>query len=170
MKSKLFWSSCAILCASLPLPAFADSNIRTNSNIKVDYKGSPLKYQLIPGVIPERTLPGSLPALTNVRKTTSKTGFDYPILTTIAVDNTITTNTPITDNFRPPAIPQGLSLEDVLRTRSEYTTALRGWSESIKECMSRSPRLLRVSTGNPIIINGREGTIVRNANYKAVCK
>jgi hypothetical protein len=149
MKSKLFWGFCTALVASLPLSALADTNV------KVDYKGGALKYQLIPGILPDRTLPKA---------------FDYPILTNIAVDNSITTNTPITDAFNPPAIPQGVTAEDVIRIRSEYTKALAAWGESIKECVGKKPNLLRVSTNNPVLFNDAAGTIVRNANYKAVCK
>ena len=139
MKSKLFWSCCTVLVASLPIPAFA----QTAPQASIDYKGGSMKYQMVPGKIPDRTLPRA---------------FDFPIITNVATDTSITTDHIITDQFRAPA------------TRTEYTSALTAWSESIKECLAKQPRLIRASTKNPIMINGRVGTIVRNANNRAVCK
>ncbi|MEG3941055.1 MULTISPECIES: hypothetical protein [unclassified Microcoleus] len=139
MKSKLFWSCCTVLVASLPIPAFA----QTAPEASIDYKGGSMNYQIVPGKIPDRTLPKN---------------FDFPIITNVATDTSITTDHIITDQFRAPA------------TRTEYTSALTAWSESIKECLGKQPRLIRASTKNPIMINGRVGTIVRNANNRAVCK
>jgi hypothetical protein len=151
MKSKLFWSCCTVLVASLPIPSLAQSAPQAG----IDYKGGSMKYQLVPGKIPERTLPKA---------------FDFPIITNVATDTSITSDHLITDQFRPPAVPQGLTADDVPRIRSEYTRALITWSESIKECLGKQPRLIRASTKNPIQINGKVGTIVRNANNRAVCK
>jgi len=139
MKSKLFWSCCTVLVASLPIPAFA----QTPPQVGFDYAGGSMKYQILPGKIPERTLPRA---------------FDFPIITNVATDTSITSDHLITDQFRAPA------------TRTEYTRALTTWSESIKECLGKQPRLIRASTKNPIQINGKVGTIVRNANNRAVCK
>ncbi|MBE9097049.1 hypothetical protein [Tychonema sp. LEGE 07203] len=139
MKSKLFWSCCTVLVASLPVPAFA----QTTPQGGIDYKGASMNYQMVPGKIPDRTLPKN---------------FDFPIITNVATDTSITSDFLITDQFRAPA------------TRTEYTSALTAWSESIKECLGKQPRLIRASTKNPIMINGRVGTIVRNANNRAVCK
>jgi len=139
MKSKLFWSCCTVLVASLPIPAFA----QTAPQAGIDYKGGSMKYQMVPGKIPDRTLPRA---------------FDFPIITNVATDTSITTDYLITEQFRAPA------------TRTEYTRALTIWSESIRECLGKQPRLIRASTKNPIMINGRVGTIVRNANNRAVCK
>ncbi|MCW6052359.1 hypothetical protein QUB60_25485 [Microcoleus sp. A2-C5] len=139
MKSKLFWSCCTVLVASLPIPAFA----QTAPQAGIDYKGGSMNYQMVPGKIPERTLPKA---------------FDFPIITNVATDTSITTDHLITDEFRAPA------------TRTEYTSALTTWAESIKECLGKQPRLIRASTKNPIMINGKVGTIVRNANNRAVCK
>lgn len=147
MKSKLFFVWCALMVASLPLPSLAQSSF--------DYKGGSKKYQLLPGRIPDRTLPRI---------------FDFPILTNVATDTSVTTDHPITDQFRPPAIPQGVTADDVPRIRSEYTRALSAWAEAVRECIRKQPRLIRVSTNNPVLINGREGTIVRNANNRAVCR
>lgn len=153
--SKLFWTCCTVLVASLPGTAFAQSSTPPKIEAGIDYKGGSMKYQTLPGKIPERTLPRA---------------FDFPIITNVATDTSITSDHLITDEFRPPAVPQGLTADDVPRIRSEYTRALTAWSESIKECLGKQPRLIRVSTKNPIQINGRVGTIVRNANNRAVCK
>ena len=152
--SKLFWTCCTVLVASLPGTAFAQSVV-TTTEAGIDYKGGSMKYQILPGKIRERTLPRA---------------FDFPIITRVATDTSITSDYLITEQFRPPAVPQGLTADDVPRIRAEYTRALTTWSESIRECLRKQPRLLRVSTGNPIQINGRVGTIVRNANNRAVCK
>lgn len=147
MKSKFFLLGCTVMLASLPLPAFAQASF--------DYKGGPKQYQMLPGELRDRTLPKI---------------FDFPIVTKITTDTSITSDHLITDQFRVPAVPQGLSAADVPRLRSEYTQALSTWGESIRECLKKQPRLLRVSTNNPVLINGKEGTIVRNANNRSVCK
>jgi hypothetical protein len=147
VKSKLFWGCCTVLLATIPLPALAGSNF--------DYKGGSMNYQLLPGKLPDRTLPKA---------------FDFPITTKVTTDTSITTDHLITDQFRPPAIPQGLTADDVPRLRAEYTRALSTWGESVRGCLKKQPRLLRVSTGNPVQLNGTVGTIVRNANNRAVCK
>lgn len=139
MKSKLFWSCCTVLVASLPMPSFA----QTTAKAGFDYKAGPMKYQMLPGAIPDRSLPKA---------------FDFPIITNVATDTSITSDYLITDQFRAPA------------TRSEYTSALNAWSEAVKECLRKQPRLIRASTKNPVQINGKVGTIVRNANNRAVCK
>ncbi|WP_341730829.1 MAG: hypothetical protein P2A85_04295 [Microcoleus anatoxicus] len=139
MKSKLFWTCCTVLVASLPMPSFA----QTSPKAGFDYKAGPMKYQMLPGAIPDRSLPKA---------------FDFPIITNVATDTSITTDYLITDQFRAPA------------TRSEYTSALNTWSEAVKECLRKQPRLIRASTKNPVQINGKVGTIVRNANNRAVCK
>jgi len=147
VKSKLFWGCCTLLLASLPLPVLAQSNF--------DYKGGSMKYQALPGRIPDRTLPRA---------------FDFPIITNVATDTTITSDHLLTDQFRPPALPQGMTADDVPRIRSEYTRSLSAWGDSVRACLKKQPRLIRVSTGNPVQINGSVGTIVRNANNRAVCK
>ena len=139
MKSKLFLTVCTVLVASLPMPSFA----QTKTDVRFDYKGGSMKYQMLPGAIPDRTLPRA---------------FDFPIITNVATDTSITSDFLITDEFRAPA------------TRSEYTSALNAWSVAVKECMVKKPRLIRASTKNPVLFDGKAGTIVRNANNRAVCK
>ncbi len=141
MKSKLFWSCCTVLVASLPMPSFAQTK---PVEVRFDYKGSSMKYQVLPGAIPDRTLPRS---------------FDFPIITNVATDTSVTSDYLITDEFRAPA------------TRQEYTSALNTWAAAVKECMvNKKPRLIRASTKNPVLFDGKAGTIVRNANNRAVCK
>lgn len=143
MKSKLFWSVCTVLVASLPIPAFAQTSPPTSPQAGVDYKGGSMKYQILPGKIPDRALPKA---------------FDFPIITNVATDASITSDYLITEQFRAPA------------GRTEYTGALTSWAASIRECLAKKPRLIRASTKNPIQINGTVGTIVRNANNRAVCR
>jgi hypothetical protein len=143
MKSKLFWSVCTVLVASLPIPAFAQTSSPTTPQAGFDYKGGSMKYQLLPGRIQDRSLPKA---------------FDFPIITNVATDTSITSDFLITEQFRAPA------------GRTEYTGALTAWAASIRECLAKQPRLIRASTKNPIQINGTVGTIVRNANNRAVCQ
>ena len=143
MKSKLFWSVCTVLVASLPIPALAQTSPPTSPQAGFDYKGGSMKYQMLPGRIQDRSLPKA---------------FDFPIITNVATDTSITSDFPITEQFRAPA------------GRTEYTGALTAWAASIRECLAKQPRLIRASTKNPIQINGTVGTIVRNANNRAVCR
>ena len=114
MKSKLFWSVCTVLVASLPIPAFAQTSPPTSPQAGVDYKGGSMKYQMLPGKIPDRALPKA---------------FDFPIITNVATDTSITSDFPITELFRAPA------------GRTEYTGALTSWAASIRECLAKQPRL-----------------------------
>lgn len=140
MKSKLFLTVCTVLVASLPMPSFAQTK---PVEVRFDYKGSSMKYQVLPGAIPDRTLPKA---------------FDFPIITNVATDTSVTSDYLITDEFRAPA------------TRQEYTSALNTWAAAVKECMVKKPRLIRASTKNPVLFDGKAGTIVRNSNNRAVCK
>ena len=147
----LLGSLCTLVVTNLPLPALAIPS-------DFDYKSSPEEYHPLPDLsIPYRTLP---------RK------FDFPIITEIDIDNNFSTDNPITDAFvdNLPSIPTGITLDELLRYRAEYTAAIEAWGEEVTECLNQKPRLLRVSTGNPVIINGVGGTIVRNANNRAICK
>lgn len=157
MKSQFFGKFCALLVVSLPLPAFAETMPSIPGGF--DYKSGPLEYQLLPDMeLPNRTLPKA---------------FDFPILTEVGTDTTITTNSPITDGFvsRLTTIPSGITLDDIPRLRAEYTRSVDTWAEEIKECLAKKPRLVRVSTSNPIqFYGGTVGTIVLNANNRAVCQ
>ena len=149
--STLLGSLCALVVANLPLPALAIPS-------DFDYRSGPEEYQPLPDLsIPYRTLPRR---------------FDFPIITEIDVNNSVRTDSPITDAFfnNLPSIPTGITLDELLRNRRDYTAAIEAWGEEVTECLNRKPRLLRVSTGNPVIINGVEGTIVLNANNRAICR
>lgn len=156
MKSKLFWSICTVVVASLPMPSFAQTK---PVEVRVGYLGSEKNYQLLPGAIPDRSLPKA---------------FDFPIITNVVTDTSITSDYLITDKFSAPA------------TRQEYTSALNTWAAAVTECMVKKPLLIRdrsnikdpkarakaiaASKENPIKFDGKAGTIVRNANNRAVCK
>lgn len=149
--STLLGSVCALVVANLPLAALAIPS-------DFDYKSGKEEYYPLPDLsIPYRTLPRR---------------FDFPIITEVDVDDSISTDYPITDAFvnNLPPIPTGITLDELLRYRAEYTASIQTWGEEVTECLNKKPRLLRVSTGNPVIINGVEGTIVLNANNRAVCR
>lgn len=151
MRSKLFLGFCALVTASLPLPAMSIPS-------GFDYKANPGDYHALPNLdLPNRTLPRA---------------FDFPIKTKVQSDTSITTNSIRTDAFvnNLPAIPNGITLDDIPRIRGEYSQALKAWGESITECFNSKPLLIRESSGSPVLIDGQEGTIVTNANGRAVCK
>ncbi|MCL2934580.1 MAG: hypothetical protein MGG11_20740 [Trichodesmium sp. MAG_R03] len=149
--STLLGSLCALVVANLPLSALAIPS-------DFDYKSTPEEYHTLPDLsIPYRTLP---------RK------FDFPIITEIDVDNNISTDNLITDAFvnNLPSIPTGITLNELLRYRAEYTARIEAWGEEVTECLNQKPQLFRVSTSSPVIINGVEGLIVLNTNNRAICK
>ncbi|MGA7935276.1 MAG: hypothetical protein WCA35_17130 [Kovacikia sp.] len=75
--------------------------------------------------------------------------FSLPIDVRIAKDTSITTDTPITD---------------------QYAKDLTKWSELVRESLKSKPVLVRVvgSETVPFIVNGSEGKIKLNANDKPV--
>ena len=100
----LLGSLCTLVVTNLPLPALAIPS-------DFDYKSSPEEYHPLPDLsIPYRTLP---------RK------FDFPIITEIDIDNNVSTDNPITDAFvdNLPSIPTGITLDELLRYRAEYTAS-----------------------------------------------
>jgi len=93
-------------------------------------------------------------------------GFKLPIGTLVATDRTIQTDNPITDNFA------SLARGDRTLSRPEYTSQITTWAERIRECMLESPRLVSVQTDGtlmPIVLNGNQGKVMRNANQRLVC-
>ncbi|MDY6806971.1 MAG: hypothetical protein SXA11_24615 [Cyanobacteriota bacterium] len=151
MKSKWFFGLCAAVVASLPAAASAIPS-------EFDYStGVGVYYELPDLLTPYRTLPS---------------GFDLPIITEIEVDGGVRTDSPITDIFidNLPSVPSGITLDELLRLRAQYSRGMEAWGEEIVECLSESPRIVRVSTGSPVIINGSRGTLVVNANNRAVCQ
>jgi hypothetical protein len=151
MKSKWFWGLCAAVVASLPTAASAIPS-------EFDYRRGVGEYYQFPDILtPYRTLPRA---------------FDYPVITEFEVDESVRTDSPVTDIFvrNLPSIPTGITLDELLRLRLQYSRGMEAWGEEIIECLSESPRLVRVSSGSPVIINGSRGTIVLNANNRAICQ
>lgn len=151
MKSKWFFGLCAAVVASLPTVAAAIPS-------EFDYKQGVGEYYEFPDILmPYRTLPR---------------GFDFPIITEIEVDSSVSTDTPVTDIFvrNLPPLPTGITLDELLRLREQYTRSVEAWGEQVTECLNESPRLIRVSTGSPVVINGSRGTILLNANNRAICQ
>jgi hypothetical protein len=76
--------------------------------------------------------------------------FTLPIDVRIAKDTSITTDTPITD---------------------QYSKDLTKWSELVRECLKTRPVLVRVVGDEtvPFLVNGSEGKLKLNANDKPVC-
>lgn len=151
MKSKWFLGLCAALVANLPIAALAIPS-------EFDYRRGAGEYYEFPDIlVPYRTLPR---------------GFDFPVITEVEVDRSVRTDTPITEIFfgNLPSVPTGITLDELLRLRSQYSRGIEVWGEEVLECLNESPRLIRVSTDNPVIINGSRGTIVLNSSNRAVCQ
>lgn len=151
MKAKLLSSILAFVATNASLTALAIPS-------DFDYKKGAEEYWSLPDIaLPYRALPSK---------------FDLPVITEMTVDESITTDSPITDEFvnNIPEVASGISLDELPRIRSEYTRALQGWGDEVGSCLEKKPALIRKSTGNPVIINGVRGTIVLNANNRAVCK
>ena len=144
MKAKSLFGLCAALAVvAVPLSASAQT--------AVEVDGPKLKYNDLPHipVLPKK--------------------FVFPILTEMVSDPSITTNSPIADQYPPPPIPDRVTLDDLPGIRAEYTTVLNTWYEEVRECLQQKPKLIRVATGEPIHFEGKEGTIVLNANDRPVC-
>ena len=151
MNSKWFFGLCAAVVASLPAAASAIP-------VEFDYRrGVGVYYEFPDILVPYRTLPMS---------------FDFPVITEIEVDSSVGTDSPITDIFvrNLPSVPSGITLDELLRLRLQYNTGIEAWGEEILECLNESPRLVRVSTGSPVIINGSRGNILVNGNNRAICQ
>lgn len=76
--------------------------------------------------------------------------FAFPIRIRVTVDRSITTNTPITDS----------------------TENLATWAERVRACLDEKPQLFAVRTDDtlaPILFDGQQGRILRNANRRMVC-
>ena len=167
-KATLLGGLCALFSAMLPLPAVAQIGVVTTpSDFDIKYKSKseetgkvdPAIYFTLPDPkLPNRTLPRA---------------FKYPIMYELAVDQSITSDAPITDrvfiaNLR--AIPNGVSLDDVPRLRAEYTRRVEEWGELVGECLSFDPLLVKKDTVNAVLINQNSpGTIVFNSNLIPVC-
>ena len=93
----------------------------------------------------------------------------FPVLTNMAKDPSITTDSPIADKYPPPPVPDRVTLDDLPGIRAEYTATLNQWAEEVKECLVSKPNLIRIATGEPILFDGKAGTVVLNANDRPVC-
>jgi len=143
MKAKSLLGLCAAAAVvAVPLSASA---------VDVEVDGPKLRYNDLPAipVLPKK--------------------FVFPILTEMVSDPSITTNSPIADQYPPPPIPDRVTLDDLPGIRAEYTTVLNTWYEKVRECLQEKPKLIRVATGEPILFEGKEGTIVLNSSDRPVC-
>lgn len=100
-------------------------------------------------VLPDETITG-VPSQKLPTPPVLTAKFTLPIVTQVAKDASITSNTPLTDQYG-----------------SDYTK----WAESVRECLKSKPILVRVvgDQSVPFVVNGSEGKLKLNANDKAVC-
>jgi hypothetical protein len=80
--------------------------------------------------------------------------FTLPIKVAVAKDSAMTSNTPISDRYTDKA-----------------NWDVKAWAAAVSSCMQQKPKLMRVVGDEqvPFMLNGTEGTIMLNANDKAVC-
>lgn len=176
MKFKLLGGLCAMLVIGQPLSALAQIGVITvPSEFDYRYKPKDETTDDFTDPDPDRVDPPIYEVLPNLDRPnrTLPSAFSYPIIYAIAVDESITSDALITDEIflaTLPAIPTGVTLDDIPRTRAEYTRAVEEWGELVQECLTLNPLLIRENTGNPILISQEPaGRIVFNANLIAVC-
>lgn len=101
-------------------------------------------------VLPRETFV-STPSLTLPTPPVMPAAFTLPIDVQIVKNDTITSDTPITD-------ANGIGSD------------IKVWGEAIRKAMYARPKLVRVAGKDavPFVINGDEGAIVLNANGRAV--
>ena len=76
--------------------------------------------------------------------------FAFPIRIQVTVDSSITTNNPITNSVQ----------------------NLASWEERVRACLDEKPQIFAVRTDGslvPILFDGQQGRIIRNANGRMVC-
>lgn len=80
--------------------------------------------------------------------------FTLPIQVAVAKDSSMTSNTPISDRYTDKA-----------------NWDVKAWAAAVSSCLQAKPKLMRVVGDEqvPFMLNGSEGTIMLNANDKAVC-
>jgi hypothetical protein len=80
--------------------------------------------------------------------------FTLPIQVAVAKDSSMTSNTPISDRYTDKA-----------------NWDVKAWAAAVSNCLQAKPKLMRVVGDEqvPFMLNGSEGTIMLNANDKAVC-
>lgn len=175
-KFKLLGGLFAMLVISQPLSALAQIGVITvPSDFDYRYKPKDESTDDFTDPNPDQVDPPIYETLPNLDRPdrTLPSAFRYPIIYEMAVDESITSDAVITDEIflaTLPPIPNGVTLDDIPRIRAEYTRAVEEWGELIQECLSLNPLLIKVDTGNPILINENPaGTIVFNANLIPVC-
>ncbi|MBE9032328.1 hypothetical protein IQ266_21555 [filamentous cyanobacterium LEGE 11480] len=80
--------------------------------------------------------------------------FTLPIALKVAQDVNVLSSTPISDRYT-----------------GKENWNLAAWTAGIRNCLQQKPKLMRVvgEQSVPFMLNGAEGSIVLNANNKAVC-
>jgi hypothetical protein len=128
-KSFLSVVSAAVVLAAGSLPAFAQT---AQTDVLLDETITNVPTQKLP----------TPPVLT--------AKYTLPMVIQIVKDASITTDTPITD---------------------QYKTDLPRWSEAVRACLKSKPVFVRVVGDKtvPFIVNGSQGTLKLNANNKPVC-
>jgi hypothetical protein len=96
--------------------------------------------------------------------------FENPINLGQAMDSSIPTSSPITDQMADPTWSR--RLEDLAAYKTAYSQNLVAWSDRISQCMTEKPKLYVMRSDGkqlPIYFDGKEGTIVQNKDGVAVC-
>ncbi len=96
--------------------------------------------------------------------------FEIPINLGQAMDSSITTPSPITDQMADPTWSR--RLEDLAAYKTAYSQNLVAWSDRIAQCMTEKPKLYVMRSNGkqlPMYFDGKEGTIVQNKDGVAVC-
>ena len=96
--------------------------------------------------------------------------FEYPIVLGQAMDQTITTTSPITDRMADPVWSR--RMEDLNAYKAAYSENLVAWSGRVAKCMNEKPKLYVLRSDGkqlPMYFDGNEGTIVQNKDGVSVC-
>ena len=96
--------------------------------------------------------------------------FEYPIVLGQAMDQTITTTSPITDRMVDPVWSR--RMEDLSAYKAAYSENLIAWSGRVAKCMNEKPKLYVLRSDGkqlPMYFDGNEGTIVQNKDGVSVC-
>ena len=96
--------------------------------------------------------------------------FEYPIVLGQAMDQTITTTSPITDRMVDPVWSR--RMEDLSAYKAAYSKSLMAWSGRVAKCMNEKPKLYVLRSDGkqlPMYFDGNEGTIVQNKDGVSVC-
>jgi hypothetical protein len=105
-------------------------------------------------VLPQETITGiktvSLPEPMPIRPAY----FTLPIVLKVAQDTSATSTTPISDRYT-----------------GKANWNLTAWLSGVRNCLQQQPKMLRVvgDQSVPFMLNGAEGTIMVNADNRAIC-